>query len=155
MILDNDQKFVKVQAYAEVPVLITMLDFCTLYHFITVQTKIPTYATQITFSVDHFSGFTTLKLTFRFSDFPISGKVSGKLWTPLRNYHFLCFNPKSVYFPSFKTCGGIHSCKILRLLRVTQGYPEYSFMLNPPLIILSAFHLLFQGAKPRVYPGLP
>ena len=42
--------------------------------------------------------------------------------------------------------GGIHHCKTLRLLRVTQGYPEYSFMCNPPLItvpILLAFHCLF------------
>ena len=36
--------------------------------------------------------------------------------------------------------GGIHHCKKLQLLRVTQGYPEYSFMWNPPLIILSAFY---------------
>ena len=40
------------------------------------------------------------------------------------------------------TGGGIHHCKKLRLLRVTLGYPEYSFMWNPPLIILPAFHLL-------------
>ena len=46
--------------------------------------------------------------------------------------------------------GGIHHCKKFWLLRVTQGYPEYFFLWNPPLVILSAFHLLS-----RVYPRLP
>ena len=45
----------------------------------------------------------------------------------------------------------IHHCRNLRLLRVTQGYPEQSFMWNPPLIILLAFLWLSENSKPRVF----
>ena len=38
--------------------------------------------------------------------------------------------------------GGIHHCKKLRLLRVTQGYPEYSFMWKSIIDYFVGFSLI-------------
>ena len=48
-------------------------------------------------------------------------------------------------------CAWISHCNNLQILRVTLDYPDYSFMCNPPLIILSAFHWLSKNSKPRVF----
>ena len=55
------------------------------------------------------------------------------------------------FYGFFFTSGGIPHSQKLWLLRVTQGYPEQSFMWNPPLIILSVFHWLSENSKPRVF----